>query len=174
MSTRSDPTPEAIAAALLMMARTASYIPREFSLPSFSIGFIDSSQEKIQTQEGVKTALDFAEGKSPPIEKQTVGHIFDNFKTPARSNLMSAEMKEKCYLCATRIRTYGDGSTDEYDPVRTLNTQQPLVLSRVHFASLKVTSYIEANIVTTMCLILNQENIKRFQEEIYVSRLILW
>ncbi|KAL4300469.1 hypothetical protein AHAS_Ahas17G0204000 [Arachis hypogaea] len=94
-----------------------------------------------------------------------MGQIFDKFETPARRNLMSAEMKEKCYLWATRIRTYGDGSTDEYDPLCTLNVQQPLVLSRVHFASLKATSHIE--IVTAMCLILNQENIKRFQEEIY-------
>ncbi|KAL4355874.1 hypothetical protein AHAS_Ahas09G0030300 [Arachis hypogaea] len=81
MSTRSDPAPEATAAALLMMARTASYVPREFLLPSFSLDFTDSSQEETQTQEG--------EG-------------------------------------------------------------QP-----------------ESQIVTTMCLILNQENIKRFQEEIY-------
>ncbi|KAL4314774.1 hypothetical protein AHAS_Ahas15G0118700 [Arachis hypogaea] len=194
-----DPAPKATAAALLLMARTASYVPRECPLPSFSLGFTDSSQEETQSQEGqgqpepqvgkipkttalieeldelvekitkggVKTALDSAEGKSSPIEKQTVGQIFDKFETPARSNLMSAEMKEKCYLWATRIKTYGDGSTDEYDPVCTLNVPQPLVLSRVHFASLKATSYIEADIVTVMCLILNQENIKRFQEEIY-------
>ncbi|KAL4286510.1 hypothetical protein AHAS_Ahas19G0093400 [Arachis hypogaea] len=58
---------------------------------------------------------------------------------------MSAKMKEKCYLWATRIRTYGDGSTDEYDPICTLNAQQPLVLSRVHFASLKAASYIKTD-----------------------------
>ncbi|KAL4390009.1 hypothetical protein AHAS_Ahas03G0102200 [Arachis hypogaea] len=80
---------------------------------------------------------------------------------------MSAEMKEKCYPWATRIRTYGDESTNEYDPVCTLNAQKPLMLSGVHFTSLKATSYIEADIVTAMCLILNQENIKRFQDEIY-------
>ncbi|XP_057734343.1 uncharacterized protein LOC130949711 [Arachis stenosperma] len=80
---------------------------------------------------------------------------------------MSAEMKEKCYLWATCIRTYADDSTDEYDALCTLNVQQLLVLSRVHFASLKATSHIKADIVTAMCLILNQQNIKRFQEEIY-------
>ncbi|RYR38089.1 hypothetical protein Ahy_A09g043047 [Arachis hypogaea] len=58
---------------------------------------------------------------------------------------MSAEMKEKCYLWATCIKTYGDGSTDEYDPLCTLNAQQPLMLSRVHFASLKATSHIETD-----------------------------
>ncbi|KAL4276030.1 hypothetical protein AHAS_Ahas20G0166400 [Arachis hypogaea] len=106
---------------------------------------LDVLVEKI-AKSGEKTALDFAEGKSPPIEKQTVGQIFDKFETPARRNLMSAEMKEKCYLLATRIRTYEDRSTDEYDPLCTLNAQQPLVLSRVHFASLKATSHIEADI----------------------------
>ncbi|RYR65533.1 hypothetical protein Ahy_A03g011467 [Arachis hypogaea] len=58
---------------------------------------------------------------------------------------MSAEMKEKCYLWVTRIRTYLDDSADEYDLFCTLNVQQPLVLSRVHFASLKATSYIEVD-----------------------------
>ncbi|RYQ96667.1 hypothetical protein Ahy_B08g092509 [Arachis hypogaea] len=188
-----DPTPEATAAALLMMAKTASYVPRELSLPSFSLGLTDSNPrgvgqpeaqvvkcpettilieeldvlvEKIAKSEE-KITPDFSEGKSPPTEKQTVGQIFDKFETPARRNLMSAEMKEKCYLWSTRIRTYADDSTDEYDSLCTVNVQQPLVLSRVHFASLKATSYIEADIVTAMCLILNQKNIKRFQEEIY-------
>ncbi|RYR21808.1 hypothetical protein Ahy_B03g067122 [Arachis hypogaea] len=159
MSTRNDPAPETTAAALLMIVRTTFYVPREFPLPSFSLGFTDSSQEKIQTQEGqgkpepqveksmktrvlieglnklvekiakseVKTALNFTEGKSPPIKKQTVGQIFDKFETPGMSNLMSNKMKEKCYLWATRIRTYGDKSTDEYDLVCTLNAQQLLI-----------------------------------------------
>ncbi|QHO58999.1 uncharacterized protein DS421_3g95340 [Arachis hypogaea] len=51
-----DPAPEATAAALLMMARTVSYVPKELSLPSFSIGLTDSSQEETQTQEGVGQA----------------------------------------------------------------------------------------------------------------------
>ncbi|RYR03341.1 hypothetical protein Ahy_B06g082229 [Arachis hypogaea] len=51
-----DPAPEAIAAALLMMARTASYVPKELPLPSFSLGLTDSSQEETQTQEGVGKA----------------------------------------------------------------------------------------------------------------------
>ncbi|RYR04434.1 hypothetical protein Ahy_B06g084158 isoform A [Arachis hypogaea] len=171
MSTRSDPASEATAAALLMMARTASYVPKELPLLSFSLGLTDSSQEETHTQEGVgkpeaqvekspettilieeldvlvekivkseeKTTPDFSKGKSPPTEKQM----------------------------ATHIRTYADDTTDEYDPLCTLNSQQPLVLSKVHFASLKATSHIEADIVTAMCLIINQENIKRFQEEIY-------
>ncbi|RYR21907.1 hypothetical protein Ahy_B03g067201 [Arachis hypogaea] len=199
MSTRSDPALEATAAALLMMARTTSYVPKELPLPSFSLDLTDSSQEETQTQKGVgqaeaqvvkspkttilieeldvlvekiaksgeKTTTDFPEGKSLPTKKQTVGQIFDKFETPTRRYLMSVEMRKKCYLWATRIRTYADDTTDEYDEICTLNTQQLLVLSRVHFVSLKATSYNEADIVTAICLILNQQNIKRFQEEIY-------
>ncbi|KAL4321810.1 hypothetical protein AHAS_Ahas14G0147700 [Arachis hypogaea] len=173
-----DPAPEVTAAALLMMARTASYVPKELPLPSFSLGLTDSSQEEIQTQEGVgqveaqvvkspetkilmeeldvlvekiaksgeKKTPDFPEGKTPPTEKQTVGQTFDKFETPVRRNLMSPKMKEKCYLWVTCIRTYADDSTDEYDSICTLNAQQPLVLSKVHFASLKANSYIEADI----------------------------
>ncbi|KAL4390923.1 hypothetical protein AHAS_Ahas03G0193600 [Arachis hypogaea] len=77
-----DPAPEATTAALLMMAKTASYVPKELPLPSFSLGLTDSSQEETQMQEGVEQA-----------EAQVI--------------------------------------------------------------------------VTAMCLILNQQNIKRFQEEIY-------
>ncbi|RYR15064.1 hypothetical protein Ahy_B04g071802 [Arachis hypogaea] len=35
-----------ITVALMMMARTASYIPKEFPMSSFSLGFTDSSQEE--------------------------------------------------------------------------------------------------------------------------------
>ncbi|RYR35856.1 hypothetical protein Ahy_A10g050962 [Arachis hypogaea] len=150
MSTCSDLALETTAVALLMMAQTAFYVPRELPLPSFSLGLTDSSQEETQTQEGVgqpeprvkkslkttmlieeldvlvekiaksgeKTSPDFPEGKSPPTEKQTVCQIFDKFKTPARRNLMSAEMKEKCYLLATRIG----------------HTQMTVLMTMIHFA----------------------------------------
>ncbi|KAL4293847.1 hypothetical protein AHAS_Ahas18G0169000 [Arachis hypogaea] len=108
MSTHNNPPPEATAP-LMMIANTASYVPKQFLAPSFSFGFTDSSQEETLTQEG----------------------------------------------------------TNEYEPVCILNAQQPLELSKIHFASLKASSYIEAEIVTTMCLILNQQNIRVFQEEIY-------
>ncbi|KAL4394092.1 hypothetical protein AHAS_Ahas02G0117400 [Arachis hypogaea] len=80
---------------------------------------------------------------------------------------MSAEMKEKCYIWATRVKTYEDGGTNEYDAVCLLNAQDRYILSKVHFAFLKTDTHIEAEIVSAMCLILNQQNIKRFQEEIY-------
>ncbi|KAL4288025.1 hypothetical protein AHAS_Ahas19G0244900 [Arachis hypogaea] len=59
---------------------------------------------------------------------------------------MSGDMKEKCYLWATRVKTYADGSTNEYDPMCTLNAQEPLLLPKVHFASLKASSYIESEV----------------------------
>ncbi|QHO06083.1 uncharacterized protein DS421_14g451630 [Arachis hypogaea] len=169
---RINPSPED-AAALMMMARTTSYIPKEGPMPSFCLGLTDSSQEEAATQEGqraktpetpklikqlgelvekiassgVKTPLDYAEGKRPQIEKQSGEEIFEKFETPARTNEMSAEMKEKCYVWATRVKIYGDGSTNEYDAVCTLNAQDRYILLKVHFASLKADTHIEAEII---------------------------
>ncbi|QHO51731.1 uncharacterized protein DS421_2g33440 [Arachis hypogaea] len=182
------------AAALIMMARTASYIPKQDPMPSFSLGLTDSSQEEASTQEGAATQEGQraktpetpklieqlrelvekitgsgvkTEGKTPPIHKQSGEESFQKFETPARTNVMSAEMKEKCYIWATRVKTYADGKTNEYDTVCTLNAQDKYIISKIHFASLQADTHIEAEIVSAMCLILNQQNIKRFQEEIY-------
>ncbi|RYR58307.1 hypothetical protein Ahy_A05g023986 isoform A [Arachis hypogaea] len=170
-----NPAPEDTVARM-MMARTASYIPKEGSMPPFSLSLTDSSQEEALTQEGqgqpgaqkakspktpklieqleelvkkitnsgVKTALDYAEGKSPPIEKQCAEEIFEKFETPVKSKEISAEMKEKCYVWTTRVKTYGDGNTNEYDPVCTIKAQDRFILSKVHFASLKAATHIEA------------------------------
>ncbi|QHO30373.1 uncharacterized protein DS421_8g232660 [Arachis hypogaea] len=53
-TTKSNPVPED-AEALMMMARTASYVPKADSLSSFSLGLTDSSQEEATTQEGAST-----------------------------------------------------------------------------------------------------------------------
>ncbi|KAL4300879.1 hypothetical protein AHAS_Ahas17G0245000 [Arachis hypogaea] len=82
-------------------------------------------------------------------------------------------MKEKCYLWATHVKIYEDGGTNEYEPVCILNAQQPLQLSKIHFASLKASTYIKAEIVTAMCLILNKQNIRRFEKQIYYLSLLL-
>ncbi|XP_072079430.1 uncharacterized protein [Arachis hypogaea] len=167
-----NPPPEATTT-LMMIFNTASYIAKQFSAPSFSLDFTDSSQEETLTQggnqdlrrkkspetpilieeleelvkkiasAGVKVAMDFAEGKSPPHEKQPADQIFKKIEAPTRSKELSAEMKEKCYLWATNVKTYWDGSTNEYDPVCTLNAQEPLILSKIHFASLAASKYIE-------------------------------
>ncbi|RYR19304.1 hypothetical protein Ahy_B03g064059 [Arachis hypogaea] len=90
MSTCSNPAPED-AAALIIMVRTTSYIPKEGPMPSFSLGLTDSTQEEALTQEGgVKIALDYAEGKSPSIEKQCAEEIFEKFETPVKSKEISA------------------------------------------------------------------------------------
>ncbi|KAL4301128.1 hypothetical protein AHAS_Ahas17G0269900 [Arachis hypogaea] len=159
-----DPTPEATAAALLMMVRTVSYVPKELPLPSFSLGLTDSSQEETQTQEGVGQAEDQV------VKNPETTVLIEELDVLVEKIAKSGEKKTLDFSegkTPPTEKTYADDSTHEYDSLCTLNAQQPLVLSRVHFASLKVISYIEADIVTAMCLILNQENIKRFQEEIY-------
>ncbi|QHO01797.1 uncharacterized protein DS421_13g418240 [Arachis hypogaea] len=112
-----NPAPED-AAALMMMAQTASYIPKE--------------------------VLDYAKSKSPQIEKQCGKEIFEKFETPVKNNEISAEIKEKCYVWATHVKTYGDENTNEYDPVCTLKAQDRFILSKIHFASLKADTHIEA------------------------------
>ncbi|KAL4300665.1 hypothetical protein AHAS_Ahas17G0223600 [Arachis hypogaea] len=168
----------------MMMARTASYIPKKGLMPSFSLDLTDSSQEeageraktlempKLLEQLGdlvekIASSGAKAEGKSPQIQKESGGESFEKFETPARTNENTAEMKEKCYIWATRVKTYGNGLTNEYDPMCTLNAQDRYILSKVHLASLLADTHIEVEIVSAMCLILNQQKIKRFQEEVY-------
>ncbi|KAL4350072.1 hypothetical protein AHAS_Ahas10G0105400 [Arachis hypogaea] len=93
------------------MARAASYVPKADSLPSFSLGLTDSSQEKAATQEGTSTQEgemektpetpklleqlgNFvenskqwvkAENKSLQIQKESGGKSSEKFETPARS-----------------------------------------------------------------------------------------
>ncbi|RYR62778.1 hypothetical protein Ahy_A04g020527 [Arachis hypogaea] len=182
------------AAALMMMARTASYVPRTNSLPSFSLVLTDSSQEETTTQEGAsmqeakrtkspktanlieelenlvqKIASSAAkeESKSPQIQRETGGESSGKFETPVGKNQNTNDMKEKCYIWGTRVKTYADGSTNKYDNMCTLIAQDKYILTRMHLASLQAESYIEAEIVSAMCLILNQKNDKRFQEQVY-------
>ncbi|KAL4365336.1 hypothetical protein AHAS_Ahas07G0095900 [Arachis hypogaea] len=173
MLTRSNPPPEATVA-LMMIANTTSYVPKQFLVPSFNFGFTDSSQEETLTQDGrpesekgkshetlilievleelveqitntrVKVALNFAEDESLPLEKQPTHQIFEKFKTPTTKKELLANMKEKCYLWAIHVKTYGDGGINEWEPMCILNAQQPMQLSKIHFASLKASTYIEA------------------------------
>ncbi|QHN98944.1 uncharacterized protein DS421_13g393730 [Arachis hypogaea] len=59
-------------------------------------------------------------------------------------NENTEEIKEKCYIWATRVKTYGNGLTNEYDTVCTLNAQDRYILSKVHLASLAADTHIEA------------------------------
>ncbi|QHN77075.1 uncharacterized protein DS421_19g649480 [Arachis hypogaea] len=159
-----NPAPED-AAALMMMARTASYVPKIDLMPSFSLGLTDSSQEEAATQKGASTQ-DGERAKTPETPK-LLEQLGDLFETPARTNEDTSDMKEKCYLWAIRVKTYADGLTNEFDTVYTLQAQDKYILSKLHLASLATETHIEAEIVSAKCFILNQQKIKRFQEEVY-------
>ncbi|RYR39818.1 hypothetical protein Ahy_A09g045434 [Arachis hypogaea] len=155
------------AAALLMMAQTTSYAPRTDQMPSFSLGLTDSSQEEASMQEGASTNAAKEESKSPQIQRETVGESSGRFETPAEINLNTDDMKQKCYIWGTRVKTYADGRTNEYENMCTLMAQYKYILTKMHIASLQAATFIEAEIVSAMCLILNQTNDKRFQKQVY-------
>ncbi|QHO27971.1 uncharacterized protein DS421_7g212580 [Arachis hypogaea] len=165
------PAPED-AAALMMMAWTASYVPQADSLPSFSLDLTDSSQEEAAT-EGKNS-------RNPKTTRTIRGSSTKNckwwgdnkrkkskFETPVRTNEVTSDMKDKCYLWAIRVKTYANGLTNDFDTICTLQAQDRYILSKLHLASLAPETHIEAEIVSAMCFILNQQKIKRFQEEIY-------
>ncbi|RYR00649.1 hypothetical protein Ahy_B07g088778 [Arachis hypogaea] len=147
-TTKSNPAPED-AAALMMMARTASYVPKTDLMPSFSLSFTDSSQKESTTQEGASTQDEH------------------RAKTPETPKLLEQLEDLKCYHWAIRVKTYADGLTDEFDNVCKLQAQDRYTLSKLHLASPAPKTHIEAEIVTAMCFILNQQNIQMFQEEVY-------
>ncbi|RYQ82888.1 hypothetical protein Ahy_B10g101472 [Arachis hypogaea] len=182
------------AVVLMMMARTASYVPKTDPMPSFSLGLTDSSQEEAATQEGASTqdgekaktpetlklleqlgdlVQKIASGgvttkeKNPQIPKESGAESFEKFETPTRTNQHTSDMKEKCYLWAIRVKKYADRLTNEFDTVCTLQAQDRYILSKLHLASLAPETHIEAEIVSAMYFILNQQKIKRFQEEVY-------
>ncbi|RYQ81375.1 hypothetical protein Ahy_Scaffold1g107326 [Arachis hypogaea] len=177
------------AAALLMMARTATYVPKtDPGMPSFSLGLTDSSQEGASTQETErekssetasmleqldslvqKLASSAAKGKdeSPQIQRETGGESSAKFETPGAINQIPDDMKQKCYIWGTRLKEDANGDTNEYEEICTLIGQGEYILMRMHLASLQAKSDIESQIVSAICLILNQKNEKRFQEQIY-------
>ncbi|RYR72716.1 hypothetical protein Ahy_A02g006927 [Arachis hypogaea] len=182
------------AAALLMMAQTTSYVPKKDQMPSFSLGLTDSSQEEVSTQEGASTqeaerakspeatnlleqldnlvqkiARNSAkeESKSPQIQREIGGESSGRFETPAGINENTDDMKQKCYIWGTRVKTYANGTTNEYENMCTLMAQDKYILTKIHIALLQAATFIEAEIVSAMCLILNQTNDKRFQEQVY-------
>ncbi|RYR54198.1 hypothetical protein Ahy_A06g029468 [Arachis hypogaea] len=185
--TKIHPTAEDVVA-LMMMARTATYVPKTDPVPSFSLGLTDSSQEGASTQETEsekspevanlleqldnlvqKIASSAAKGKnkSPEIQRETGGESSGKFETPEGINQITDDMKQKCYIWGTRLKTDANGNTNEYEHMCTLIAQDKYILIRMHLASLQAKSYIESEIVSAICLILNQKNEKRFQEQKY-------
>ncbi|QHO07663.1 uncharacterized protein DS421_14g465700 [Arachis hypogaea] len=161
-----NPAPEDVVALMMMMAQTALYVPKTDPMPSFSLGLTDSSQEEVATQEGASTQ-DGEMAKTPKTPKllEQLGDLVE--KISSGTNEDTSDMKEKCYIWAIRVKTYANGLTNEFDTVCTLQAQDRYILSKVHLASLAAETHIEAEIVSAMCLILNQQKIKRFQEEVY-------
>ncbi|QHO15962.1 uncharacterized protein DS421_10g299470 [Arachis hypogaea] len=124
-------------AALMMMARTASYVPKTDPVPSFSLGLTDSSQE------GAKQCGK-GKNKSPQIQRETGGESSGKFETPEGINKITDDMKQKCYIWGTRLKTDADGNTNEYEYMCTLIAQDKYILIRMHLASLQAKSYIES------------------------------
>ncbi|XP_016174715.1 uncharacterized protein LOC107617468 [Arachis ipaensis] len=172
-----------------MMARTASYVPKtDPGVPSFSLGLTDSSQEGASTQETEREkspeaanlieqldslvqriASSATKGKntSPQIQRETGGESSAKFETPRGLYQITDDMKQKCYIWGTRLKEDADGNTNEYEEMCTLIGQGEYILMRMHLASLQAKSDIESQIVSAVCLILNNKNEKRFQEQIY-------
>ncbi|RYR46643.1 hypothetical protein Ahy_A07g032403 [Arachis hypogaea] len=154
------------AATLLMMARTATYVPKTDSgMPSFSLGLIDSSQEGASTQETErekspetasmleqldtlvqKLASNAAKGtnESPQIQRETGGESSAKFETPGGINQITDDMKQKCYIWGTRLKEDANGNTDEYEEICNLIGKGEYILIRSHLASLQAKSDIES------------------------------
>ncbi|RYQ88287.1 hypothetical protein Ahy_B09g095573 isoform A [Arachis hypogaea] len=157
------------AAALLMMARTASYVPKtDPGVPSFSLGLTDSSQEGASTQETErekspesanlieqlddlvqKIASSAAKGKnkSPQIQRETGGESSAKFQTPGGLYQITDDMKQKCYIWGTRLKEDADGNTNEYEEMCTLIGQGEYILMRMHLVSLQAKSDIESQVI---------------------------
>ncbi|RYR08852.1 hypothetical protein Ahy_B05g076690 [Arachis hypogaea] len=155
---------------------TESIIPIQVFVPMSQTTTVPKFEETPETDfeptpllqiEGTTKIAAKEESKSPQIQKETGGESSGKFETPAEINQHMGDMKEKCYICGTRVKTYADGSTNEFDNVCTLIAQDKYILNRMHLASLQAGSYIESEIVSAMCLILNQKNDERFQEQVY-------
>ncbi|XP_020967470.1 uncharacterized protein LOC107619786 [Arachis ipaensis] len=161
------------AAALLMMARTASYVPKiDPGVPSFSLGLTYSSQEGASTQETKrakspesanlieqlddlvqKIASSAAKGKnkSPQIQRETGGESFAKFQTPGGLYQITDDMKQKCYMWGTRLKEDADGNTNEYEEMCTLIGQGEYILMRMHLVSLQAKSDIESQAILEIC-----------------------
>ncbi|RYR32779.1 hypothetical protein Ahy_A10g047299 [Arachis hypogaea] len=154
------------AAALLMMARPATYVPKtDPGMPSFSLGLTDSSQEGASTHETErkkspetanlleqldnlvqKLASSAAKGKneSPQIQRETGGESSAKFETLGGINQIPDDMKQKCYIWGTRLKEDADGNTNEYEEMCTLISQVEYILMRMHLASLQAKNNIES------------------------------
>ncbi|RYR03860.1 hypothetical protein Ahy_B06g083249 [Arachis hypogaea] len=61
----------------------------------------------------------------------------DKFQILVRWSEITSDLKEKCYLWATTLKTYDNTSNNEWDIIFILNHQPLLEMTKGHFASLK-------------------------------------
>ncbi|QHO33692.1 uncharacterized protein DS421_9g260440 [Arachis hypogaea] len=126
------------AAALLMMARTATYVPKtDPEMPSFSLGLTDSRQEGASTQE-------------------TKGKISRNCKFARTIRQFGPKISKQCGEGKKRkstnsegdwgrkLKEDADGNTNQYEEMCTLIGQGEYILMRMHLASLQAKSDIES------------------------------
>ncbi|QHN96145.1 uncharacterized protein DS421_18g615890 [Arachis hypogaea] len=153
------------AAALLMMARTASYVPKtDPGVPSFSLGLTDSSQEGASTQETEREKSPEAANLLEQLDDLVQKIASSAAKGKNKSPQIQRETREES---SAKLKEDADGNTNEYEEMCTLIAQDEYILMRMHLASLQAKSDIESQIVSVICLILNQKNEERFQEQIY-------
>ncbi|QHO35066.1 uncharacterized protein DS421_9g272370 [Arachis hypogaea] len=147
------------AAALLMMARTASYVPKtDLPMPSFSLGLTDSSQEGASTQE--------TERKKSP-EAATMLEQLDSLVQKLAGSASKGKDESPQIRRETGEKEDAKGDTNEFEEICTLTGQGQYILMRTHLASLQANSDIESQVVSAICLILNQKKEKRFHAQIY-------
>ena len=75
------------------------------------------------------------------------GESSGRFETPMGTNQNTDDMKQKCYIWGTRVKTYADGGTNEYENMCTLMAQDKYILTKMHIASLQPATYIEAEVI---------------------------
>ncbi|QHN78823.1 uncharacterized protein DS421_19g664700 [Arachis hypogaea] len=130
------------AAALLMMARTASYVPKtDPGVPSFSLGLTDSSQEGASTQETERE-------KSPEAANliEQLDSLVQRIASSATKGKNSSPQiqRETGGESSAKLKEDADGNTNEYEEMFTLIGQGKYILMRMHLASLQAKSDIES------------------------------
>ncbi|RYQ88176.1 hypothetical protein Ahy_B09g095535 isoform M [Arachis hypogaea] len=170
------------------MARTASYVPKtDPGVPSFSLGFTDSSHEGASTQETEREkspeaanlieqldslvqriASSAAKGKntSPQIQRETGGESSAKFETLGGMNQIPDDMKQKCYIWGTRLKEDADGNTNELityaggEPLQKGEREKEIKSPYVKISGQK-TSYDCAVYVMKWMELIEPENIKK-------------
>ncbi|KAL4306199.1 hypothetical protein AHAS_Ahas16G0154400 [Arachis hypogaea] len=86
----------------------------------------------------VAATLNYAKQKSPSPEKvQPTLSFLNKFKTPMRQKEITNDLKKKEFHWVTNIKTYDDGSSNEWEAIFKMKHESHLEITRMHFDSLK-------------------------------------